>query len=249
MGGSEHQRCVCMCVSVSRYVVGRKREWILNVCGCVWLVKAMYDTSSSLIDDNLLCDTFGLYEEICLSRLMRQTVLTKEASVCARLGIDHMALTRVGSGRMIGKDGDFIPHHMYQLEVSCCSPSRGWFRASPHWASTRGQFTKCHKHLRLWGIMGVRMLFIPPSTHPSSLIKSHSQLDVLSGEVLVTLWVWVQPTVPRIHPSRAFFVLVCHTAAMLSVCKSRDIPVYLCLSGWLERIHVDLWTRSCIYQT
>lgn len=44
-----------------------------------------------------------------------------EASVCAWPDIDHMALTRVQSGRMIGEDDDFIPHHMYQLEVSCCS--------------------------------------------------------------------------------------------------------------------------------
>lgn len=85
----------------------------------------MYDTSGSLINNNLLCDRFSLYEEICLSRLMRQNFLTKEASVCAWLGIDHMALTRVASGRMIGEDDDFIPHHMYQLEVSCGSPSRG----------------------------------------------------------------------------------------------------------------------------
>lgn len=115
----------------SRCVVGRKREWILNVCGCVWLVKATYNTCSSLIANNSLCDTFGLYEETCSSQLTRQNFLTKEASVCAWLGIDHMALTRVESGRMIGEDDDFIPHHMYQLEVSCCSSSRSWFRASP----------------------------------------------------------------------------------------------------------------------
>lgn len=108
----------------------------------------------------------------------------------------------------------------------------------PHRAATRGQFTKCHKHLRLLGIMGARMLFIPPSGHPSSLFKSHPQLDVILVQVLVTLWVWLQPTVPRIHPSRAFFVLVYHPAAMLSVCEGHDIPVCLCLSG------CGLWTSK-----
>lgn len=71
----------------------------------------------------------------------------------------------------------------------------------------------------------MRMLFIPP--RHSSVIKPHCQPGALSGEVLVTLWVWVQPTEPRIHPSRAFFVLVCHTAAMLSVCRA---VIYTCIS-------------------
>lgn len=81
----------------------------------------MYNTRSGLITNNLLCDTLGVHEENCSSQLTRLNFLTKEASVCAWLGIDHMALTRVDSGRMIGEDDDFIPHHMYQLEVSCCS--------------------------------------------------------------------------------------------------------------------------------
>lgn len=97
-----------------------------------------------------------------------------------------------------------------------------WFRASPR-ASTRGQFTKCHKHLMQWGIMGVRMIFLPSDNRLPSLIN---QLDVTKGEVLVTLRVWVEPTVPRIHPFRAFFVLAFHTAAMLSVCEG---PWYNCI--------------------
>lgn len=61
-----------------------------------------------------------------MSQLMRQNILTKEASVCGWLSIDHMVLTRVESGRMIREDDDFIPHHMYQLEVDCgslCPPA------------------------------------------------------------------------------------------------------------------------------
>lgn len=54
-------------------------------------------------------------------RRSQLNVLTKEASVCGWLVIDHMALTRVESGRMIREDDDFMPHHMYPLEVSCCS--------------------------------------------------------------------------------------------------------------------------------
>lgn len=69
----------------------------------------MYGTYSSLINNYLPCDTFSFREEDCSSQLMRQNVLTKEASVCAWLRIDHMALTRVKSGRMIGEDDDFIP--------------------------------------------------------------------------------------------------------------------------------------------
>lgn len=57
----------------------------------------------------------------CLSQLMRKFLLTEEASVCVWLCIDHMGLTRVESGRMFGEDDDFIPHHMYQLEVICRS--------------------------------------------------------------------------------------------------------------------------------
>lgn len=141
---------------------------------------------------------------------------------------------------------------MTSSHITCISlrflVARGWFRASPQ-ASTRGQFTKCHNHLMLQGIVGMRMLFSPPSNYPSLLIKSHCQPDVIWGEVLVTLWVLVQPTVPRIHPSRAFFVLVCHTAAMSCVCKGHNIPVYLCLSGWLKTVQANLWIRACIYQT
>lgn len=171
-----------------------------------------------------------------MSQLMGQNFLTKEASVCVWLTIDHMALTHVETSRMIGEDDDFIPHHMYQLQVSCRSlcPAAVW--ALPHRASPRGQFTKCHKHLRMWRIMGERMPFIPPTNHPSSLFKSHSEVGVTFVKVLVTLWIWVQATVPRIHPSRALLVLACHTAAVLSVCKDHNIPVYLCLSEWLERV-------------
>lgn len=155
---------------------------------------------------------------------MRQNVLTKEASVCAWLGIDHMALTRVGFGANDRRWRWLHPtSHVSAWGLLLLAADSGL----PHWASTRGQFTKCHKHLRHWGIMCVGMLSISPSIHPSSLINP--QQDAMWSEVLVTLWVWVQPSVPRIHPYRAFFVLVCHTAAMV-ICKGCNISVYLCLS-------------------
>lgn len=149
---------------------------------------------------------------------------------------------------MIGEDDDFIPHHMYQLEVSCCSPlSCSCSRASPL-SIYQGSIHKVSQAPEAVGDYGCEDA-IHLSNHPSSLFKPHCQVDVTLGEVLVTLWIWVQPTLPRIHPSRAFFVLVCHTATMLSVCKDHTIPVYLCLSWWLERVQVALWTRACICHT
>lgn len=89
-----------------------------------------------------------------------------------------------------------------------------------------------------WGCERLQAWGCSSSHHastPSLLFKYHCQVHVTLGEVFVTLWIWDQPTVPRIHPSRAFFVLVCHSAALLSVCKDHSCPVYLCLSGgWKE---------------
>lgn len=89
-----------------------------------------------------------------------------------------------------------------------------------------------------WGCERLQAWGCSSSHHaitPSLLFKYHCQVHVTLGEVFVTLWIWDQPTVPRIHPSRAFFVLVCHSAAMLSVCKDHSCPVSLCLSGgWKE---------------
>lgn len=76
----------------------------------------------------------------------KKKITTKEASVCAWLSSDHMALTRLETGRMIGEDDDFIPHHMYQLEVfPCCSLCP----AAVPGLLMGGQFTKCHKHLKM----------------------------------------------------------------------------------------------------
>lgn len=120
----------------------------------------------------------------------------------------------------------------------------------PHWASTRGQFTKCHKHLRQSGIMCVRMLFISPSIpSPPSL---SNQLLLLAGCNLKqgaghTLGLGSASSTQN-SPLQGF-LLVCHTAAMLSVCKGCYISVYLCPSGWLETGKVDLWSGACIQPT
>lgn len=115
---------VCVSVRVSRCAFGIKHEWMLRMC--VWLVTAMYNTGSSLSDNCCLTHSGD-----CLSQLMRQNILTKEASVCDWLSIDHMVLTRVESGRMIRED-DFIPHHMYQLwGLLWLAVSSSCFRASP----------------------------------------------------------------------------------------------------------------------
>lgn len=100
---------VCVCVRVSVNV----SRYVMSVCRCGWLGKALHSTCISLLINHFFR---------CSSQLMRQNVLIKEASVCAWLGISHMAQARVKSEWMIGEDDDFIPHHMYQLEVSCCSP-------------------------------------------------------------------------------------------------------------------------------
>lgn len=226
------QYVVSVCVKDMKWVQvpGRKPEWILNVCGRVCLVKpCTTQTVASLI---IRCATHSVStRRLFVTINEAKHFLTKEAGVCVWLSIDHMALTHVETRRMIGEDDDFIPHHMYQLQVSCRSPCPAAVSELPHRASPRGQFTKCHKHLRMWRNTGKRMPFIPPSNHPSPLFKSHSEVDVTFSEVLVTLWI-----VSRIHPSRASIVLAYHTAAVLSVCKDHNIPVYLCLSEWLERV-------------
>lgn len=129
---------------------------------CVISKRAMYNTGSSLINDRCLRR---------FSQLMRQNMLTKEASVCVWLSIDHMLVTRVESGRMILENDDFIPHHMYQLEVCCVLQL---FQGFPSEHLQRGQFTKCHKHLRMWGVIG--MLFMVLRNCPSILIESHMRM-------------------------------------------------------------------------
>lgn len=75
----------------------------------------------------------------------------------------------------------------------------------------------------------------PPSTHPSLLIKSHSQLDVISGEVLVTLWVWVRPKYPEFTPPG---LSLCWCAILQQCYLSVRAVIYLyicvCLGGWKE---------------
>ena len=237
-------KCVCggrqwvpgACMYVCVQVHGRKEVWLTEWLS-VWSVKAMYNTDSSFINNNLLCDTFSPWDQIVTVN-EDLVSLTMEASVCAWLVIDHMVLTRVEPGRMTAEDDDLIPHPMLSAwGFLSLAVSRSCFRASPtehQWGGSILKVSQAPVDVCVGGgVVGVR---IPPSTHP---------------QVLVTLWMWAQPTVPRIHPSRAFFVLMCHTAAVLSVCKYFDIPVYPCVSGWLGIVHVryiNIFTRiTCSY--
>ena len=112
--GREYQRCVCVRACVWAWA-GTRCKWILNV----WLVKAMYSTYSSLINDNQPCDTFTGNGS---SQWTRLNVLTREASVCACLGIDHMALTRVESGANDQRGWRLHPtSHVIGLKFCCCS--------------------------------------------------------------------------------------------------------------------------------
>lgn len=111
-------------------------------------MKFVLHTDSSLFDGGVI-----LKGE--LRFLMRPVAPTEEAGVCVLgLRVDHEALTHCDRP-MFGEDDDFIPHHMFQLEVSVSlAVSRSCFRGSPpppplpfpRRTSRRGQFSKCDEH-------------------------------------------------------------------------------------------------------
>lgn len=161
---------VCVCVWA-----GTRCRWILNV----WLVKAMYSTYSSLINDYQPCDTFT---ENGSSQRTRLNVLTEEASVCACLGIDHMALTRVESGANDRRGWRLHPtSHVIGLKFCCCSRLIQGF-PTEHLMGVNSQSVTS-----TWGCGGSwawGCFSSQQSPPPSSLIKSHPQLDGVLDEVL-----------------------------------------------------------------
>lgn len=174
---------------------------------------------------------------------MRQNVPTKEASVCAWLGIDHMALTRVGSGRMIGDDDDFIPHHMYQLEVSCCSLL---IQVFPPLSINQGSIHKVSQAPEALGDYVCEDAFHLTqhspllANQPLSRMQCEARCWSHFGSELSLQY-------PEFTPPGLSLCWCAILQRWLSVRAVIFLYISVCLSGWLGTVQVDVKSSACIY--